>query len=56
LISEAHFEQGFKCCVDTINDLKLDVPNAKTILDELIQQAKKENFLAQSFNATPATK
>jgi len=51
LISEAQNEQGFKCCVDTLSDLKLDVPNAKSLLDEMIQLAKNEKILSSSFSS-----
>jgi programmed cell death protein 4 len=51
LISEAQTEQGFKCCIDTLADLKLDVPNAKSLLDEMIQQAKNEKIISSSFSS-----
>jgi len=50
LISQNHLVHGFRCCVDTINDIILDVPTADALLNKLIQQAKSEGWLSADFS------
>jgi hypothetical protein len=50
LISQNQLVQGFRCCVDTLSDIKLDVPNADELLKKLIEQAKLEGWLPAEFS------
>jgi hypothetical protein len=56
LISLDHFEQGFDCCWSSVDDYKLDVPNAVPTLQKLTDQAKKEGWLSESFKPTTTSK
>jgi len=49
LISTDHMSRGFKCCYDTMDDIKLDVPHADQFLFELTETAKKEGWLLNDF-------
>jgi len=49
LISQDHVEKGFGYCCETLDDLKLDVVNAPTLLVEFIRTAKAEGWLNQNF-------
>jgi len=53
LISRDHISQGFALTYSTINDIKLDVPAAPTVLSELTQIAKQQGLLPQSYDAKP---
>jgi len=49
LISQNQLVQGFRCCVDSLSDIKLDVPSADALLNQFIQQAKSEGWLPADF-------
>jgi len=53
LISRDHIAQGFALTYSTINDIKLDVPAAASVLSELTQIAKQQGVLPQSFDVKP---
>jgi len=50
LISQNHLVHGFRCCVDTLSDIVLDVPSAEVLLEKLVQQAKSEGWLPADFS------
>lgn len=50
LISQNQLVQGFRCCVETLNDTVLDLPGADVLLAKLMEQAKAEGWLPPSFN------
>jgi len=50
LISQNHLVHGFRCCVDTLNDIILDLPSAEVLLGKIIQQAKSEGWLPADFS------
>jgi len=52
LISEAHFVSGFKGCVDMMDDIELDTPNAKELLGGFIQRCILVGFLPSSLTET----
>jgi hypothetical protein len=54
LISQYHLVRGFKCCYDTLADIRLDIPNADVLLDRLTQQAKVEGWVPSDFAASGA--
>jgi len=45
LVSSDHMVKGFSVCRESINDIKLDVPNADKILAELEELGKSEGWL-----------
>jgi hypothetical protein len=49
LISKDHLKKGFSYCLESIDDLRLDVPNAPTVLAGFIQKAKSEGWLDKNF-------
>jgi len=49
LISKDHMKKGFNYCCEAIDDLKLDVLNAPTILIGFIRTAKSEDWLDSNF-------
>jgi len=49
LISPAHMKEGFTYCCESLDDLKLDVPNAATLLSSFIKISKAEGWLDSSF-------
>jgi programmed cell death protein 4 len=50
LISQLQLVHGFRCCVESLNDTKLDVPSADVLLGKLIAQAKSEGWLPTDFS------
>jgi len=50
LISLAHVVKGFSCCFDSLDDLKLDYPNADKQLVEFVQLAKSEGWLPSDYS------
>jgi len=51
LISQTHVVQGFALSYASLNDIKLDIPTAPATLAELAQEAKRDGWLPQSFDA-----
>jgi len=49
LVSADHMKLGFRICHEMLDDLKLDVPNAPSILDEFIKNAKAQQWLPADF-------
>lgn len=47
LISPQAMKRGFECCFDTIQDISLDVPNAKPLLEKMKEQAIQEGWLTK---------
>jgi len=45
LVSPEHFAKGFRCCFNSLEDIKLDVPNADEMLREITETAKSEKIL-----------
>jgi len=52
LISTNHVVQGFALSCATIDDIKLDIPNAPAVLNELVQYGKQQGWLPQSFDGS----
>jgi hypothetical protein len=50
LVSQSHLVLGFRCCIDTLSDIKLDLPSADSLLEKLIQQAKSDGLLPPDFS------
>jgi hypothetical protein len=50
LVSQDSIIQGFKLCYQSLSDIQLDVPNAPSILKELVQIAKSEGWLSSNFS------
>jgi len=50
LISTTHVVQGFALTFASLPDIKLDVPNAPATLNELVNTAKQQGWLPQSFD------
>jgi len=36
---------GFRVCYERINDIELDVPKAKQLIDEIANSARKQGWL-----------
>lgn len=51
LVSESNFVRGAKICAQSVEDLKLDAPNAPELLKEIFEQGKKDNWLPSDFVA-----
>lgn len=51
LVGHEHFSKGMSLCYELLDDLKLDVPNAATLLDEYAKRGKSEGWLASKFEA-----
>eukprot|EP01103_Thecamoeba_quadrilineata_P020200 TRINITY_DN8548_c0_g1_i1.p1 TRINITY_DN8548_c0_g1~~TRINITY_DN8548_c0_g1_i1.p1 ORF type:complete len:316 (+),score=82.49 TRINITY_DN8548_c0_g1_i1:99-1046(+) len=49
LISHYHLSRGFRCCLETLPDTRLDIPNADSLLDRLTSQATTEGWLPADF-------
>jgi len=49
LFSKYSIKKGFSFCTESVEDLKLDVPNAAQILSAFIRTAKSEGWLDQDF-------
>jgi programmed cell death protein 4 len=47
-------QHGFELVWRKISDIKLDVPNAEDMLNELTAEAKKQNLLSSKFNPHPS--
>jgi len=45
VVTPDHMSQGFKMCQGALEDIKLDVPNAKQLFDECTQTAKTDGWL-----------
>jgi len=52
LISEAHYVSGFKGCVQMMDDIELDTPNAKEALGSFVQRSINAGFLPAAFTET----
>jgi len=52
LISATHVEQGFALSFASLNDLKLDHPNAPATLNELVQVGKQQGWLSKAFDGS----
>lgn len=48
LINSSQISKGFSRLIDTVDDLSLDIPNAKGILQSLISKAASEGWLCAS--------
>ncbi|XP_030955817.1 MA3 DOMAIN-CONTAINING TRANSLATION REGULATORY FACTOR 2 isoform X1 [Quercus lobata] len=48
LINSSQISKGFGRMIDTVEDLSLDIPNAKAILQSLISKAASEGWLSAS--------
>jgi len=48
-LSRDHIKKGFSCMYENLNDIKLDVPQAESLLVELTEFAKKEGWLENDF-------
>jgi len=55
VISKYDIEKGFSYCLESLEDLKLDVPNAATLLLECIHTAKSSGWLDSSFSESIKT-
>jgi hypothetical protein len=51
LISQNQLSQGFRCCLDSISDIKLDLPSADVLLSQLVQQAQSDGYLPADFSS-----
>eukprot|EP01101_Sappina_pedata_P008563 TRINITY_DN4774_c0_g1_i1.p1 TRINITY_DN4774_c0_g1~~TRINITY_DN4774_c0_g1_i1.p1 ORF type:complete len:291 (+),score=136.74 TRINITY_DN4774_c0_g1_i1:143-1015(+) len=49
LLSETHIQQGFTQTIEMVDDLKLDVPSAASILSKLVADAKSAKILPETF-------
>jgi programmed cell death protein 4 len=49
LVSADHMKLGFRICYEMVDDLKLDVPNAASVLDNLTGVAKAHKWLPADF-------
>jgi len=49
LISKDHMKKGFNYCCEAIDDLKLDAPNAPSVLIQFIRTAKSDGWLDSNF-------
>jgi len=49
LVSQDHINQGFTTCFTSLEDLKLDVPNAPTLLAEFVKIARAAGWLDSNF-------
>jgi len=49
LVSPDQMERGFRLCHKSLDDLKLDTPNAPALLKSFIDGAKKEGWLQGNF-------
>jgi len=54
LVSADHMKLGFRICYEMVDDLKLDVPNAASVLDDFTKVAKSHNWLPADFVAVKA--
>jgi hypothetical protein len=52
LISERHMVAGFKSCVDDIEDIEIDAPQAREVLKQFIESSIEKGFLPTSFYET----
>jgi len=52
LISNDHMSRGFIECYRGLNDIKLDIPNAESLLNEMIATGKSGHWLPQNFTVT----
>jgi programmed cell death protein 4 len=48
LISKDHMNKGFGYCIDSLDDLKLDVPSAPSIITGFVRSAKADGWLDKS--------
>jgi len=55
LLSKYDVKKGFSYCLESLDDLKLDVPNAAALLLECIHTAKSGGWLDSSFEETVKT-
>eukprot|EP01103_Thecamoeba_quadrilineata_P007391 TRINITY_DN17275_c0_g1_i1.p1 TRINITY_DN17275_c0_g1~~TRINITY_DN17275_c0_g1_i1.p1 ORF type:complete len:320 (+),score=93.91 TRINITY_DN17275_c0_g1_i1:82-1041(+) len=51
LFSQYQLVRGFKCSYETIGDIKLDIPNAEVLLNQLCAQAKSEGWLPEDLDS-----
>jgi len=49
LVSLDHLKQGLQSCYASLEDIKLDAPNAPTVLSEFIKTAKADGWLDSNF-------
>jgi len=49
LVSADHMKQGLQSCYESLEDLKLDAPNAANDLAEFIKTAKADGWLDSNF-------
>jgi programmed cell death protein 4 len=51
IVSEYHLFHGFELAVRNVEEIKLDVPHAEDLLNEIIGEAKLRKLLSSSFTA-----
>lgn len=49
LIVPDHMSHGFKNCGDSLGDLKLDIPQAPSIFEDIVKKAQKEGWLSVDY-------